>query len=284
MSAAIQKAKESIFGCFEGIPSSVYHKELPGYSKTDLDAAEISAANVIQRRKFGEVDSDSLRLGQAMHFRLEHFDNEAEYLAGVLAAPKVDKRTTIGKEAWAKFEAESANSSKIILTQEEWDENEELVRAMCAHPEAHLLLKTKGLNEETFIWQDKDTGVICRIRPDRRLLEAPKGLPENIVIDWKTIKSCDKREISKSIYDRRYHVQAAFITDGLKAVLGIDATFVNVFIEKGPFKRIVCAVMPDHDIDRGRQEYKKNLATIAQCEQSGIWPGFVDIGLPDWSR
>src|SRR5690606_14217060 len=130
------------------------------------------------------------------------------------------------------------------------------------------LLEAKGINEETFVWQDEDTGVICKCRPDKRIIEPPSGLPDGIIIDWKTIDSCSFKNIQNSIGEYYYDMQAAFVLDGIKAVLGHDVgPFVNVFMEKGNRFRVVCGVLDDGSIEEGRRLYKEQLEKIAQCQK-----------------
>lgn len=272
--------EEKLLGRFEGISAETYHKELTyAYSNSDLSAAAISMSNVVQRRNGPDMETDALLFGRAFHARMEHYSNQDNYLGLVAVPPSVDGRTTEGKLLKKQFEESS--KGKLILDAKDWDLLENMLSAVKAHPDANSLLEAKGVVEETFIWKDADTGVICKCRPDKRILEAPNGLPDNMVIDWKTAKSCDVRELTYAIESRRYHVQAAFYLDGIKAVLGHDVgPFVNVFIEKGSQLRVVLGVINDDDIETGRQIYKMELAKIAEAQKSGIWGGFVDFSLP----
>ena len=46
-------------------------------------------------------------------------------------------------------------------------------------------------------------------------------------------------------------------------------------------------LIDDFTVEIGRDANRRCLRQIAQCRQSGIWPGFSDgfesIGLPDWA-
>jgi exodeoxyribonuclease VIII len=270
-------------GRFEGIPSETYHNEMNyAYSRSDVDAVSTSPSNLILKRKGPKVESDALLFGKAFHARMEFHDTQNEYLKLVAVPPSDDRRTVAGKAAHAKFEEES--KGKLILDPKEWDVLENMLLAVKAHPDANALLQARGKVEETFVWRDPDTGVVCKCRPDKRLLEAPPGLPEHLIIDWKTTRGCDPYELKKSVAEFRYHVQAAFYLDGIRTVLGHDVgPFVNVFIEKGYGFNVVLGVLTDDAIEEGRRIYKANLQRIAECEKTGIWPGFVDLSLPNWA-
>ncbi len=254
------------------------------YSSSDLDAVRLSPSNLIQKRA-KTLDSDALRIGRAFHSRLEYYENQNEYLKMILAEPKVDKRTTVGKQLFAEFEQEMAmadKTGKIVLSQKEFDDIEEMLLLLKAHPDAKMLLDAEGIAEETFIWQDESTGVWCKCRPDKRILKGPSKNFENLIIDWKTTRQFDSlTELSWEAMKRHYHTKAAFISDGVKTVLGKSVgPFVNVFIEKGGLGRVVCAVLGDDDLEKGRDQYKADLKAIANAEKTKIWSGFVDLKLP----
>jgi len=269
------------------IDIEAYHKspELRfAYSSSDLDAVRLSPSNLIQKRA-RSLDTDALRTGRADHLRLEYFDNPDEYLKRIIPEPKINKQSNAGKEAWAKWLQDKAlldKEGKIILSQDEFDDVELRLSNLMAHPDAFQLLKAKGIAEETFIWQDKDSGVWCKCRPDKRILQGPSKIFENLIIDWKTVRAFDSIvDLGWESLKRNYHTKAAFISDGVKSVLGKEpGPFVNVFVEKGGLGRVVCAVIDEQDIENGRRQYKADLAAIAQAEKSNVWAGFVDLKLP----
>ena len=79
-------------------------------------------------------------------------------------------------------------------------------------------------------------------------------------------------------------MSAAFTIDGLKTV-GIEpGPYVFVFIEKNAPNRILCVPVNEMDVELGRRRYKHVLKQIAEAQKTGVWPGFVDLGLPDWFR
>lgn len=271
-----------LLGRFENITNEQYHKELlHAFSKSDLTAMMLSPSNMVQRRVGPSKPSDAKEFGTAFHARLEHYNNEDAYLKMVAVPPTADKRTKEGKAAHEAFE--KANTAPIVLDPKEWDLLENMLLAVKSHPDANELLMAEGINEETFIWKDEETGVICKCRPDKRITKAPLGMPDNIIIDWKTAASCERKDLQNAIGERYYDMQAALITDGVAAVLGHSVgPFVNVFIEKGRDFRVVLGVVDDASIEEGRRLYKEQLRQIAYCQKNNSWPGFVDFSLPTW--
>lgn len=269
-------------GVFTDISNESYHRELLfAHSKTDLVAMMLSPSNMIQRRKGPSNPSDAKDFGTAFHSRMEHFNNQDAYLSMVAVPPTADKRTKEGKAAHEEFNAN--NKAPIVLDQKEWDLLENMLLAVKAHPDANELLLAEGIAEETFIWVDEETGVICKCRPDKRITKAPLGMPDGMIIDWKTAASCERRDLQNAIGERYYDMSAALTLDGIQAVTGVSpGPFVNVFIEKGRDFRVVLGVVDDASIEEGRRLYKEQLRKIAQCNKDKIWPGFVDFSLPAW--
>lgn len=274
---------KSILGCFPNIPLEDYHKNMKhAFSKSDLDAFALSASNLQQKREGLDIKTDSYDFGRAFHARIEHYNDEGKYLSMVAVPPSCDKRSNENKKLHADFDRDNAN--KLIIDQKEWDSLENMLKNLKAHPDGNALLEAEGIAEETFIWQDKESGVICKCRPDKRILKAPSGLPDHMIIDWKTTASTSLYDLSRDMLDYRYHVQAAFYLDGIRECLGHDVgPFVHVFIEKSVRFRTYAIPLPDRAIEKGRKIYKAELAKIAECQKDKIWPGFIDLDLPEYA-
>src|SRR6476661_7121359 len=102
-------------GRYTGIGIEEYHNDLPGYSKTMLDNLDLSPANMLAA-KAQKADSLALKLGRAIHSRLENHRNQQAFDALYAIEPECDKRTTAGKELAAKFLVDS--KGKTVLSQD----------------------------------------------------------------------------------------------------------------------------------------------------------------------
>src|SRR5690606_11557254 len=104
--------------------------------------------------------TDSMIVGSAFHTLLLEPDLfQKEYIV----SPKVDRRTTKGKEEWSQF-LHSANGKMVITT-------EQHVQALKMANEAkkqsivNTLLEASEF-EQSIFWTDKETGIQFKARPD----------------------------------------------------------------------------------------------------------------------
>lgn len=264
-------------GIFPGIDGDQYHRALPGTSKTDIEAAALSPANMIARRALEEDESEALLLGKMFHSRIEHWRNPSRYHDSFIVMPTF---SGTGMKA-AKAEWLAKHEGRRIFGTDQVDQVESMFRGLWANPQSRALLEAAGEYEETIFWRDQVTGVLCKCRPDKRI---PDYLGSHVAVDWKSIGKFSPRECADAIHDHGYYVSAAFTLDGMAAVgLNPDA-YVFVFVEKAAPHRVLCVTAQEIDIDLGRRKYRKILAQIAECQKTNVWPGFVDIGMSDWAR
>lgn len=216
-------------------------------------------------------DTKSLFLGRAAHsFVLEGrevFDSE------FAVAPLGDRRSKAGKKAWADFAVE--NLTKTVVSQEDWIKIYGMSQAVRSHPFAAQLL-AEGPSEQTVIWKDEETGIMCRCRPDRM----PKG--HKILVDFKGCKDASSYGFDKSIATYRYYRQAAMYLEGISKVTGeqYDA-FVLIACEwEFPHRMDVCTIDKDY-LAWGTQEFHELLRLEAKCRKDGYWPHYKDAGARD---
>ena len=252
-----------------------YHKS-DGVSNTGLGDIAKSPA-VYQWRKNAPEDPEKLKaldIGTALHTRLLEPHLFDEQFA---VEPKLDRRTKAGKQEAEIFAMES--EGKKILTMEEGRKLDFMVESTYAHSAARFLLEADGQCESLIFWTDRETGELCRVRPDRMLDDRP------IIVDVK--KTADINKFSKSIYEYRYNVQAAMYSDGYKQYFDEDPIFaflvVSETIECGKYPVRVFS-LDDNAFSKGWELYRKNLEAYHECVESGNWGGFEMIGLPGWVR
>lgn len=273
-------AKEGkLAGKFEGIDGDDYHRNLPGISKTSIEHATLSPANM-QARKIRQSDdeSEALVMGKLFHSRIEHHLDIDKYKQLVTVMPTFSGTgMRAAKEAWLADNA----GKKTIITEAQYDQIEEMFEGVKANPQSNALMGALGFCEETIFWTDKDSGVLCKCRPDKRVIDY---LGSPLVVDWKTISMFSKKEIQDAIWEHNYYVSAAFTLDGMKAI-GLDpGPYVFCFVQKKAPNQVLCVVAQEIDIEIGRAKYKAALKQIAECQKTGIYPGFVDLGMSDWAR
>ncbi|MDX5979577.1 PD-(D/E)XK nuclease-like domain-containing protein [Vreelandella alkaliphila] len=179
------------------------------------------------------------------------------------------------------------NGHRTILSDAEYTLVIAMRDAVMAHPAAARIMRMKGKAEQSVYWRDPVTGELCRIRPDWWV--PTRGL----MADVKTTDDASKEGFARSISKWRYHVQHPFYLDGANEAIrqaGLTLPeqryFVFIAVEKKPPFNVGVYVLGDESIQVGRDEYRDNLNTYAECLASGDWPGYSDsietISLNDW--
>jgi PDDEXK-like domain of unknown function (DUF3799) len=126
----------------------------------------------------------------------------------------------------------------------------------------------RGEIERSFIWQDRETGLWCKARPDAVPTESGD------FADLKTTASVQYNDLARSVRDYAYHQQAALVAEGAKACAGIDlASFSFVFIEKTPPHCVCVLHLKPNDIAIGHRQNRAARQLIAACLRTKRWPG-----------
>lgn len=190
---------------------------------------------------------------------------------------------------WSDVQAEwlRNNSHRQVLTAEQWDQLHRMRDAVMAHPAASALLTgAPGVAERSVYWRDPVTGLLCRCRPDF-------WRQDGIVVDVKTTEDASPEGFARSILNWRYHVQHAYYLDGINMMrdqyrpvdldlpMPVQArAFVFLAVEKsacvvdGQAMGVAVYVLDQQSVDLGRIEYREDLARIAECQRTGVWPGY----------
>lgn len=188
-------------------------------------------------------------------------------------------------------EADAAIESGMTVLRAEDAETVRQVAAAIRKSELAVATLTNGVAEETLAWQDKETGVWLRARPDFRPNSIAERRKVRIVSDLKFVAPtyASPAGFTRAIDNFGYHQSAAFYFDGIEAVYGQRPThWVNIVVEKeGPFC-VSLYELPAEDIERGRALNRKAIRLFADCLNAERWPGYADeplaVGLPGWAR
>lgn len=223
-------------------------------------------------------ESDALRLGQATHVAVLEPPRFKEQYA---VAPRIDRRTKAGKEAWEAFQQD--NERRIILTADEYEQAAAMQKAAWRHPLGSTLLAAEGLREVSLLWEDKDTKKPCKARLD--LLCNWNGIAT--IVDIKTTRDASPRSFARDAVNYGYHVSAAWYIDGAHTLLPIARRYVILAIESAPPH--VCAVywMEEEFLDAGRKTGRDWYRRKLLAEETGHWPGYVEemcLVAPPWTE
>ncbi|EGA8873857.1 PD-(D/E)XK nuclease-like domain-containing protein, partial [Salmonella enterica] len=259
------------------IPNEAYHAG-PGVSKSQLDDIADTPA-IYLWRKNAPVDTEktkTLDTGTAFHCRILEPE---EFSKRFIIAPEFNRRTSAGKEEEKTFLEECARTGRTVLTAEEGRKIELMYQSVMALPLGQWLVESAGYAESSVYWEDPETGILCRCRPD-------KIIPEfHWIMDVKT--TADIQRFRTAYYDYRYHVQDAFYSDGYRAQFGEIPTFVflvaSTTAECGRYPVEIFMMGEDAKL-AGQREYRRNLQTLAECLSNDEWPAIKTLSLPRWAK
>ena len=195
--------------------------------------------------------------------------------------PGLNKGTGM-KERVKQFHAQ--NPGKHVISTEDFEELVLIRKELLNHPIAGPLLAYPGRTEHSIFWEDEETGVKCRCRPDY-------WRDDGIVLDLKKTRDASTWGFSKSVWDYGYDRQSAMYSDGIKAVTGeYPQAFVFIAIEpKTDWVRIECHNAEEDVLSTGRTRYRRLLKTYKQCKEANVWPKYMDpqihkLRLPNYAK
>lgn len=217
------------------------------------------------------TDTPRLALGTAAHAAVLQPRQFDEIVA---VAPSVDRRTKAGKAAWEDFQKDAGD--RCIIT----DEQANLVHAMAKSVHASSLarefvLDFGGIAEQCVTWEDPDTGLACKAKPDL-------WLPDSVtIVDLKTVTNSSRDEFLRSIGKYQYGIQAVHYMAGMGA-----SRFVFITVDTQPTHDVHLYELSSDSINRLLGIRCDTLRRLADCYDSGNWhlePTEVEtLELPAW--
>ncbi len=173
------------------------------------------------------------------------------------------------------------NEGKTIVTQCQLDTIHGILKSISAHKQASKLVSA-GAPEESFFWEDPETKVQCKSRPDF-LRDG------HILVDVKSTRDASYKSFLADVVAYGYHIQAAMYLDGVSAVLDkkFDAFIIVACEKEAPFA-VNTFQLDEETINEGRSIYTRALQTLKKCQDSGKFPAYPDdeivsMSLPAWA-
>lgn len=269
-------------GIVRDMPAEQYHAD-PGVSNTMLSDMARSPAHCYalhldpDRPEREPTDAMSAgTLAHAMILEPQHFD------ARYVARPDGLSFATKDGKAWRDAQPDHLT----IISAQQYDTARRQRDAVMRVGMVRSLM-ADGLAEASVFWNDQQTGLRCRARPD--WLHRRTGQVRRVVaLDIKTVSDLTDHAVERAITTYGYHRQAAHYTNGLRAAgLQVEA-FGFVFVSSSyPF--VAAAYMLDDETaEQGHDEVAELLAKFAECKARNEWPAFGDefrfSGLQKWAR
>lgn len=259
-----------------------YHADTSRISKSGLDLINRSPyhywakylnpdrPNEEQKKHFviGSITNDVLLQAHLLEsqYAIVPADAPRRPTAAQINAKKPSDETLATIEWWAKFN--DATGGLTVVDAADYEKACRMRDAVHGHPAAKMLLK-KGIAEKTHYFNEPETGAKCKFRPD--------WISENaeVLVDLKTTGDASPDAFGRSAMAYRYHVQAAFYSDGYYHAVGkYPKAFIFLVVEKEYPFAVACYYADERTLELGHKAYQKNLQTYIECLQSGAWPGY----------
>ena len=285
-------------GIYAGISNDEYHRG-PGISKSGLDLIHDHSplhywAAYLDPDREQRNETPAMKLGTAIHTAvLEPDEFDMRYVlipedaprhpsSSQLKAKNPSDETLYAIGWWSDFDA--AHEGAVILSEDDRKVALTIGKSARAHPIARNIFAV-GTAEQSVFWTDKETGVLCKCRPD--WLIDPN--PNYAILDLKSAADASPEGFMRSAYNYGYHRAAAWYLDGVEAAAGDKPdAFMFLAVEKQPPFAVAYYYADDDMIEVGRRENRAALRTYAECLASGKWPGYTDrllpLGLPKWAH
>lgn len=213
---------------------------------------------------YGRPDTPALKFGRAVDcFILE----PSRFFDWYSVCPACDRRTKAGKAVYAEFEA-GLREGQEIITQSDYEKVQSIYNAVSGSRAMRLI--EGGRSQVCAVWQDKETGLLCKARYDYYNADMP------MITDVKSTQDASPDGFAFDMFKYGYHQQAGFYSEGHEVLTGELTDFAIFAIEKDePFVHSSYQV-GDSTIKAGRNAARKALRTYKECLDSGVWPLYSD--------
>lgn len=189
----------------------------------------------------------------------------------VVRSPFDDFRTKAARE----WRDDVRSRGDVPLGGDDYETVRAMARAILAHPIASSLLADgTGTAEPSLFWQDEQTGVTRRARPDW-LPNRMKG--RTIISEYKSARSAEREKFMRAAMDYGYHQQGTYYLDGVRALeLADDPVFVFIAQEKTPPFLVNVIQLDVRAVRIGNILNRRAINLFAECTRDDRWPGYSD--------
>ena len=278
-------------GAYDDIDMEIYHGDCcvgPSISNSGIkqmlaDPAEYWRKSPMNPLRVKDEAKRHFNIGTSAHLLLLEPET-VNGLISVIPNKKLASNGALSTKAAKEFKAEQEQLGRVVITEAEWNmvcdmadvlsENDYVTRALV------------GMDiEKSLFWQDEETGVWLKTRPDIMPRESGRYVVDYKTTDFDDIASWEKQATA----DTRLDIQAASQLWGCKAAAEIEARGVLYIVQskKPPHRialRFVHASSYLHEI--GRVDLRRGINSFAHCWETGEWPSPWDdvkeLTPPDW--
>jgi hypothetical protein len=258
-------------GVYSGVPMSAYHGDLcagPSVSRSglwtifDKSPRHYWRSSYLNPLRIETPESEAFLLGRAAHHALL---GEKDFASQFVVRPDTwDSWRTKDAKAWRE---KQQGAGFGVLIPDQIEQIKGMAGGLAEDPLVRMGV-LNGLIEHTIAWQDEETGVWLKVRPDSIPTDGSD------IADLKTAADISDDGLESAIGRDGLNVQGALIGRGVRSVMNRAMNdFTLVFIEKTEPFCCRCMTVKPADIALGELQARVALDTFARCIERGTWPG-----------
>ena len=268
-------------GIYPDLSSEAYHGDRDSISRTVLMEFDKSPyhywARYLNPDKPDEKINKNFEIGSAFHtLVLEPHLFDEQYFVMPEKVLKRDNEELFNAYKKAEQEAESCQS-KVVLSCNDSQRLLAMRDAIYRNPRAKELIEG-AIYEQSYFWQDKDSGLIVKARPDI--------IHRNMYVDLKSCADASPKAFQREMIQYGYHTQGAMVRDARRELEGIDCSnVINIAVEKTYPYAIGIYIIDEFALDQGELKYKQLLVDLKHALVHNTFQsyGIQTISLPKWA-
>jgi hypothetical protein len=270
-----------------------YHAA-PGIGKHSLDYIADCPLKYALYKQHGVTPTGAMELGTLLHTAVL----EPKKLREAFHVRPIEYTNEKGEsKAWnsnAKVCQSwmESHTDKPIIKASEVEKINNIVTSVHQNPIAGPIVTSENLLTEVSMFSRcEHTGILKKGRADGITIDDEGRV---WMIDCKFVNDASKEGFRRQVQDLRYYVQAAYYTDLIKELVGLDVQFLFFAVETSPMHeqsdvhRVMTYALHPLEIEMGRNNYLRDLQIYKRCVETGNWPGNMDrihvLTLSNWFR
>ena len=255
----------------DGLYTGVSWERYTGINRTNISTLKELARSPLhyEHRRSNERQSSALSFGRSAHMAiLEPERFESSYVVWDEKTASGRTRPRNGKD-WDQFCLD--NSGKCIVKADEFRLACNVRDAVRSKPVARKYL-AHGDPEATLLWEDVETKRRCKGRLD--WITSIDNV--DVLVGLKTTRDHAARPFSNQAAKLLYYLQWAYYYDGYSLVTGKEPRVVEIVVESCAPHDSIVYIIPSDVLEVGREEYRRLLVRLGECERARRWPGIAE--------
>lgn len=200
-----------------------------------------------------------------------------------LNAKKSSEDSRAAMAWWADF-ARMAEGRQIVSA-EDYATTQMQLAAIAENPDLADLF-SEGYGECSVFWNDPETGVYCKARPD---WVRPINARQVRLIDLKSTADESPSGFGRSAANLKYHIQAAHYAEGFERATGLEVVeFIFAAVTSSKPVLAVPYILHEELQAQAAEEWRELVNLYAYCLKEDRWPAYGEgpqlLDFPAWAK